>query len=253
MFKIISMFCALVFTVGATAQGGQLSAKTLDWYAKFSSRGGLPTVMPEAAGFFDESNAIFMGSAQTRKVYLTFDAGYENGCTARILDVLAENGIQAAFFLDGNYLRRNPELTARMAAEGHLVCNHTLKHPDMTKLTDFNLYKQQIEEWEKLCGTIGVSHAKLYRPPMGKFSRLSLSYDSKLGYRTVFWSIAYADWDQKRQPTAADALSLLTSKAHNGAIYLLHSISTTNAQILPELIDRLRADGYAIAPASELL
>lgn len=254
--KGVSMLLVTLLTSLALSLPQKADAKdtkTYNWYPKFSSKAALPSVMPEAAHFFDKYNAVFMGSSENKKIYLTFDSGYENGITGQILDTLKEKGVTAAFFLDGNYIRRNPDLVKRMAAENHLVCNHSLKHPDMTKMTDFEVYKLQLIEWERLCQQLEIPYVKLFRPPMGKFSEQSLQYDMELGYTTMFWSVAYADWDPDKQPTEADAMAKLTAKAHNGAVYLLHSVSKTNNAILPRLIDELRNMGYSLASPSDFL
>ena len=193
-----------------------------------------------------------MGSPDEKKIYLTFDSGYENGCTAKILGVLKAKGVKAAFFLDGNYLRRNPDLVRQMAEDGHLVCNHTLKHPDMTKFTDFEQYKMQLLEWEALAQQVGIKTSPFYRPPSGRFSELSLSFDKELGYKTVFWSVAYADWDPDKQLPEQKALSILKNRTHNGAIILLHSVSSTNTAILSSYIDWLISEGYSLNSLDEL-
>jgi len=193
-----------------------------------------------------------MGSPNEKKVYLTFDSGYENGCTAKILETLKQKGVKAAFFLDGNYLRRNPELVKQIAEGDHLICNHTLKHPDMAKFTDFEQYKMQLLEWEALAQQIGVKTSPFYRPPSGRFSELTLSFDKELGYKTVFWSAAYADWDPERQIPEQKALTIIKERTHNGAIVLLHSVSTTNAAILGAYIDWLLAEGYSFGSLNEL-
>ncbi len=239
----------LLFSV-LGAQG--ISNKGLSWYPNRIKGVAIPSVMPEATAFFNKYNAVFMGNPNEKKVYLTFDSGYENGCTAKILQTLKAKGVQAAFFLDGNYLRRNPELVKQMAAEGHLICNHTLKHPDMTKFDDFEQYKMQLLEWEALAQQLGVKTSPFYRPPSGRFSELTLSFDKELGYKTVFWSLAYADWDPAKQMTELNAMTILKDRTHNGAVVLLHSVSTTNAAILGGYIDWLASQGYSFGSLDEL-
>ncbi len=232
------------------AQG--LSNKGLSWYPNRIKGVAIPSVMPEASAFLGKYNAVFMGSPDEKKIWLTFDSGYENGCTAKILDTLKAKGVKAAFFLDGNYLRRNPELIIRMAHEGHLICNHTLKHPDMARFTDFEQYKMQLLEWEALAQQVGIKTSPFYRPPSGRFSELTLSFDKELGYKTVFWSVAYADWDPAKQLTGLNAMTILKDRTHNGAIVLLHSVSTTNAAILGQYIDWLTSEGYSFGSLNEL-
>ena len=256
--RLKTTLCALLLTavcgIGAGASSASqrvISSRTLNWYAH-RVEGQPPSVMPEAKEFFYGYNAVFAGDGERKVIYLTFDSGYENGCTDAILQILQDKSVPAAFFLDGNYVRRNPELVVKMAHNGHLVCNHSLKHPDMTKLTDIGLYSMQLSEWENLVRALGVEPAKLFRPPMGKFSELTLKYDMQLGYKTVFWSVAHADWDTNKQPEPDAALKLLTQRTHPGAIVLLHSVSQTNAKILATYIDAMRADGYEFLPLTEL-
>ncbi len=248
MFKKIILSVLLLSVL--PAQG--LSNKGLSWYPHRIKGISIPSVMPEAKAFFNHYNAVFMGGPDEKKVWLTFDSGYENGCTAKILETLETKGVKAAFFLDGNYLRRNPELVKQMAAEGHLICNHTLKHPDMTKFTDFEQYKMQLLEWEALAQQLGVKTAPFYRPPSGRFSELTLSFDKELGYKTVFWSLAYADWDPANQMSELKAMTILKDRTHNGAIVLLHAVSTTNAAILDDYIDWLVSEGYSFGALDEL-
>lgn len=214
-----------------------------DWYFKPTTDHSQPIVCPEA-DFIDKFNTYYLGSPDQKDLYLTFDAGYDNGFHAKILDTLKQKNVTAAFFVDGNFIKTNPDIVKRMASEGHLVCNHSLKHPDMTKLTDFENYKKQIVEWENLVSNLGIAPQKYFRFPGGRFSKLALEYNEKLGLKTVFWSFAYYDWDEKEQPDPSAALEKINSRLHNGAILLLHSTSKTNAQILSNLIDSSRMQGY---------
>lgn len=215
-----------------------------DWYFKPTDDNTQPTVIPEA-DFIDDYNVLYLGSADDKTLYLTFDAGYDSGYHTEILDTLKDKNVKAAFFVDGNFVKTNPDLIKRMYAEGHLVCNHTLKHPDMTRLTDFDTYSKQITEWESLISELGLVPTKYFRFPSGRFSNRALEYNEKLGVTTVFWSFAYYDWDEADQPTKSGAKQKIYSRIHNGAIILLHSTSKTNCEILPDVIDDLRMKGYA--------
>lgn len=246
MKKTMAVLLTAALLLSAPLSLSALSSQPLDWYVHAPKGAQMPELMPEARSFFDRYDAVFMGDPAQKNVYLTFDAGYDNGNMAPILDALKAAGVQAAFFLDGNFVKRNPELVKRIAAEGHLVCNHTLNHPDMTKYASPDDYAAQITGWEALVEELGVTPAKFLRPPCGRFSERTLEFDRQLGYRTVFWSVAYLDWDVNRQPAPEKALATLMSRMHSGAVVLLHSVSSTNAQILPELIARLRAEGYSL-------
>ena len=186
-------------------------------------------------------------------LYLTFDAGYENGCTQQILDVLQKHEVPAAFFLVGNYIEKNADLVRRMVAEGHTVGNHTMHHQDMSKLTDKAAFQKELADLEKLYeSTVGQPMEKYYRPPQGIYSEENLRLARELGYKTVFWSLAYVDWNNDSQPTREQALAKLLPRTHDGAVVLLHSTSQTNAEILDELLTKWKSMGYTFAPISAL-
>lgn len=239
-FIIIPVVAAAYpFLIFANPQNSQ----PYDWYFKPTSDNSQPDVIPEA-GFIDEYNTVYLGNPDEKTLYLTFDAGYDNGFHTTILDTLKDKNVKAAFFVDGNFVKTNPDIVKRMYNEGHLVCNHTLKHPDMTKLVDFGAYEKQVTEWEELILQLGLKPTKYFRFPSGRFSKLALDYNERLGLKTVFWSFAYYDWDEKDQPSQSGAKEKIYSRIHNGAVILLHSTSETNSKILPDVIDKLRLDGY---------
>lgn len=222
-----------------------------DWYFKPAKDNVQPTLCPEAEFLSGYDNIITVGNADEKALYLTFDAGYDNGYHNKILDVLKEKNVTAAFFVDGNFVKTNPDLVKRMANEGHLVCNHSLKHPDMTKIVDFSTYEKQITQWESLVADLGIKPLKYFRFPSGRFSKLALDYNQKLGITSVFWSFAYYDWDNKNQPDKKAALEKIYSRIHNGAVILLHSTSKTNSEILSDMIDNLRREGYTFKSLEE--
>jgi peptidoglycan-N-acetylmuramic acid deacetylase len=195
--------------------------------------------------YIEEENGFFLGNDPADKViYLTFDAGYENGNVAKILDVLQKHHAEGAFFILENLICRNPELVTRMRDEGHLVCNHTAKHKDMTKLSESEI-EAELHALETLYAEkIGGVLAPFYRPPEGKFDRKSLATAKKCGYSTAFWSLAYADWDNAKQPDPEKAKKLLSEHIHNGAVVLLHPTSKTNADILDALLSKWENEGY---------
>ena len=184
--------------------------QALSWYCPKSKDHAQPIadaplrVIEKYGGYYVDTRH---GDGSVEKViYLTFDAGYENGNVERILDTLKEEDVTAAFFILGNLISRNPELVKRMGDEGHLICNHTYHHKDMTRIDDFDAFREELESLEALYReTTGKELSKYYRPPEGKFDERSLRYASELGYRTIFWSVAYADWDNKNQPSAQTA------------------------------------------------
>ena len=186
-------------------------------------------------------------------IYLTFDAGYENGNVEKILDAMKEEDVKGAFFILGNLIERNPELVEKMINDGHLVCNHTNKHRDMTKSASIDEFRQELESLEALYSEkFGATMPKYFRPPEGKFSEASMQYAKELGYKTIFWSIAYADWDNNKQMSNQAAKEKIMSNLHNGAVILLHPTSATNANIMKELILDIKSQGYRFGTLDEL-
>ena len=192
--------------------------------------------------------------SEEKVIYLTFDAGYENGNVERILNVLKTENVKAAFFVLENLIQKNGSLIKRMVDEGHLVCNHTSKHLDVTKCNTVDEFREELEclesEFKELTG---MDMPKYFRPPEGKFSETSMRFASELGYKTVFWSFAYADWDNSSQMSASAAKQKILSNIHNGEIMLLHPTSKTNADILGEVISELRAQGFRFGTLDELV
>ena len=193
-------------------------------------------------------------STTTDKViYLTFDAGYENGNTAPILDALKKHNAPATFFVVGTFVKENPDLVRRMSEEGHIVGNHTYSHPDMSKIADKESFQNELKQVEDLYEqAVGSPMTHFYRPPQGKYSTSNLAMAKELGYKTFFWSLAYVDWYQDNQPTKEEAFDKLLKRIHPGAIVLLHSTSSTNAQILDELLTKWEELGYEFRALDEL-
>ncbi|MBR2387441.1 MAG: polysaccharide deacetylase family protein [Clostridia bacterium] len=252
---VITLFSALLIfsmaTVSAFAEAGS-------WYTKRNKEHKQPTldssqeIIEKYGGYYvDKKHAE---SDEDKVVYLTFDAGYENGNIEKILDTLKEEDVKGAFFILENLIIRNPELVGRMADEGHTVCNHTAKHKDMTKVEKFEEFRAELSSLEALyTEKTGKTMAKFYRPPEGRYDEKSLGFANELGYKTIFWSLAYADWDNNNQPSAQGAMKILLDNIHNGAVILLHPTSSTNAEILPRLISALRAEGYRFGTLDELV
>ena len=212
-----------------------------DAYYKSPDAINTDSTNPDAAN--PEAGAA--GNSPDKTIYLTFDAGYENGYTQRILDILKQEEGPAAFFLVGDYIKANPEIVKRMEKDGHIVGNHTMTHPDMAIITDAEDFKKELEDLEELYEeTTGHKMKKFYRPPQGKYSIENLKLAKEMGYKTFFWSLAHVDWYVDNQPTREEALNILNSRIHNGAIVLLHSTSKTNCEILEELIKGWKEEGY---------
>ena len=248
---VAGLFC-LLLCLGIFADTRPQSVSCGSWGLHFGAEGEMPTgnASKEALKRYD---AAFCGSGEEKRLYLTFDAGYENGCTAQILDTLKRHDVPAAFFLVGTYVEKNPDLVRRMVQEGHTVGNHTQSHPDMSKITEKEACAGELAAVEEVYKTVtGAPLPKYYRPPQGVYSEENLRMAQALGYKTVFWSLAYADWDNKAQPTHEQAFSKLLPRTHDGAVVLLHSTSRTNAAILEELLTRWKEMGYSFGTLDDL-
>ena len=192
-------------------------------------------------------------NSKDKVVYLTFDAGYENGNIEKILDVMKQKQVTGAFFVLGNLVTKNTDLVKRMTDEGHLVCNHTDIHPDMTKKATIEDFKAELDALEtKYKECTGLEMSKYFRPPEGRFSEQSMKFADQLGYKTIFWSFAYADWDNGAQMSPQAAKKKILDNIHNGAVILLHPTSSTNAAILGDVIDELKSQGYRFGTLDEL-
>lgn len=239
----IGMVCALRAVNRLDA--AEAAACITDWGLSFQSEGA-PPVANASQEYLRNFDALYVGDANKKEIYITFDAGFENGNTERILDALKKHGVKATFFLVGNYFETQPELVKRMAEEGHTIGNHTYSHPDMSKIGDIQSFQTELQKNEALYRDIlGSEMPKLYRPPQGKFCEENLKMAQQLGYSTVFWSLAYVDWYVDDQPTPEQAFSKLLPRIHPGAVVLLHSTSSTNAEILDELLTKWEETGYS--------
>lgn len=231
-------------SVSTTADG--------NWGLSFQQEGIAP-VANASAEYLARYDGYYAEETSEKVLYLTFDAGYENGYTAKILDVLKEHDVKAAFFLVGNYIETNPQLVKRMVAEGHLVGNHTYSHPDMSEIATEEAFRQELSKLEKAYGdATGQEMKKYYRPPQGKYSQANLKMAKDMGYKTIFWSLAYVDWYESDQPTREEAFYKLIPRLHPGAVVLLHSTSKTNAEIMDELLTKWEDMGYRFKSLEEL-
>lgn len=255
---LIAVGLAVLCCLWAAAKGAAwrealaASAEVTNWGLSFQREGEAP-LGNATAEYLAQYDALYRRETQEKVLYLTFDAGFENGNTAPILDALKKHGVKATFFLVGNFLETEPDLVRRMAAEGHTIGNHTYSHPDMSQISTEDAFRQELEKNESLYRSItGEEMAKLYRPPQGKYSEPNLQMAQKLGYHTVFWSLAYVDWYQDEQPTPEQAFEKLVPRVHPGAVVLLHSTSSTNAAILDELLTRWEELGYSFGRLEEI-
>ena len=241
------LFISLIYAIPIFAQSD------LHWYLK-RHPGGAPDFPAEAEGI-TEYDAYFIDKRATedkKVIYLTFDCGYENGNIERILDALKEEEVPSAFFLLDNIILKNTELVNRMAEEGHLICNHTKNHKNLSRASKEeicsdlkaleNIYKEKT----------GREMSKYFRFPEGTYSIEALKHVKDLGYKTVFWSFAYDDWDNHRQPDPEKTIKKILDNTHNGAVMLFHPTSKTNAYIFPRLIKAWREMGYSFGTLDEL-
>ena len=249
---VILLTCLLMAAVTAIWIFLGSSITTGSWGLSFRQEGSAP-IGSAGADQLKKYDAAYLGDTSQKVLYLTFDAGYENGSTEKILDTLKKHDVKAAFFLVGNYIERNADLVRRMVEEGHIVANHTMHHYDMSKLSDKAAFQKELTDLETLFReTTGTEMPKYYRPPQGIYSEENLRMAQELGYKTVFWSLAYVDWNNDQQPTKEQAFAKLLPRVHNGAVVLLHSTSRTNGEILDELLTKWKEMGYRFASIGEL-
>lgn len=253
--KKIIVFLIMLFAglnIVASASGELTDNKNYYWY--FS-----PVPGNKQPGFgvsveeLKKYDAYAVGDPDDKVLYLTFDIGYENGNVKKCLDTLNGNEVKGSFFILEHVIKANTDLIKEIAETGHLVCNHTLKHKNMCNIKDFSEYEKEITGLERLYEeTTGYKMAKYFRPPEGNYTKQNLEYNQRLGYKTIFWSVAYADWDDKKQPEPNAAIKTILNRTHNGAIILFHPTSSTNASILDTLIKEWKEQGYRFATLDEL-
>lgn len=225
------------------------------WFFMPNKENRQPEEPKEVLDLIKNRDAYYVGDSDSKDLYLTFDEGYENGFTPQILDTLKENNVKVAFFVTKPYVTNNKDLVKRMVDEGHLVCNHSVRHKSMAKLSleDKTKFDNEFSGTEKAFEeATGTKMMKFFRPPMGAYNELSLHYTQSLGYKTIFWSLAYTDYNEDDQPTHDYAKKIIMERTHNGSIILLHAISKTNADILDYLIKEWLNKGYEFKQLTEL-
>ena len=244
ILRFILIF-ALLFSILSVNASAYNPTEKINWYFKQTAKNQPPEILGRSP-LPKESGAIYLGDESKKTIYLTFDAGYSNENLENVLDTLKNHQVQGAFFILPGIIKNSPETVKRMIDEGHLVCNHSTTHGDMSKITDIEAFKTELSTVEELYRkATGQEMAKFFRPPQGSFSVKTLEFCNKLGYKPVFWSFAYADWDNKKQPDVEKAKNKILSSAHNGMVMLLHPTSKTNALILDDVITQLKEQGYS--------
>ncbi|MBX4266962.1 delta-lactam-biosynthetic de-N-acetylase [Clostridium estertheticum] len=230
-----------------------VSTKEYSWYFQPKNDNTPPDGPKETNQLISKYDCFHLGDTSKKVLYLTFDEGYEAGYTAPILDVLKKHNVKAAFFVVKPYITSSPDIIKRMVTEGHLVCNHSNHHLSMASIKDEEKFDKELSDVEDAFE--GITHKKMskyFRPPMGKYSELSLLYTKNYGYKTIFWSFAYMDWLTDKQPSHEDAKKRIMQRTHNGGIMLLHAVSKTNAEILDDVITQWEKQGYVLKSLDEL-
>ena len=233
-----------------TTNAKSLSTKKIEWGIKRNDNHNQPDLGSTNKNLIDEYNGIAMGNKEYKKVYLTFDSGYEAGYTTKILEVLKQNDVKAAFFITAHYVNSRPELVQKMIDEGHIVGNHTVNHKSMPSLTNDEIKKEVMDLHTAIYNKFGYE-MKYIRPPKGELSEASIAYCNSLGYTTVMWSFAYDDWDENKQGREDYGKKKILDNIHNGAVILLHGTSKDNANILDYCIKQIKNMGYTFASLDE--
>lgn len=250
--RIAALFAVIIWSLLTPASAfGQPGAFHFGF--KKSVDGRLPSIDEEGfKNIVTKHGALFLGDTSQKELYLTFDNGYENGFTPRILDVLKEKKVPAAFFVTGHYVKDQPELLKRMVMEGHIVGNHSWSHPDMSQLSEGSIKTELDKVKEQVEAITGQKEMKYLRPPRGIFNERVLAASKQFGYINVFWSVAYKDWDVNAQRGSHYAYSEVVKQLHPGAIILLHSVSKDNTEALGRIIDEARRQGYEFKSLDQL-
>nr|WP_302025230.1 polysaccharide deacetylase family protein [uncultured Blautia sp.] len=228
------------------------AAQSTGWGLSFQEEGKRPAGNASIDDL-KQYNAYYASDTDQKIIYLTFDAGYENGNTPAILDALKKHQAPAVFFVVGNFIKDNPDLIRRILADDHIIGNHTMTHPDLPQISSMDAFQKELQDVEELYTSLtGEAMTKFYRPPRGIYNTENLSMAKELGYSTFFWSLAYVDWIQDQQPSREEAFQKLLTRIHPGAIVLLHNTSSTNAEILDELLTKWEEMGYEFHSLKEL-
>lgn len=249
--------CALSSSAAAAGRGPNAHTpdKVYSWYCKHTGS-HTPPVLDAPLRFIENYPCYYRNTQVTDDdmvIYLTFDLGYENGNTERILEAMDAHGATGAFFVLDHVITENTDLIRRIAESGNLVCNHTAKHHDMSAVKEKETFAAELSALEEIYrNTLGFEMAKIYRPPEGKFTEQNLIWATELGYVTAFWSFAYADWDNGNQPDTERAFQKIIDNTHNGEILLLHPTSATNAAIMDRLLGEWEKMGYRFGSLTEL-
>mgnify|MGYP004610403099 FL=1 len=217
--------------------------KIIGWGIKRANNNMQPDVGENNKKLLEENEGICLGKDTEKVIYLTFDEGYEAGYTEKILNTLKENDTKATFFITAHYLNTASDLVERMISEGHIVGNHTVNHKSMPSISNDEIEKEIMKLHQAVMEKFNYE-MKYMRPPKGEFNERTLKKTSELGYKTVMWSFAYFDWDEKKQPSLEESKKMIINNLHCGEIMLLHPNSKTNSEVLDTIIKEAKEQGY---------
>lgn len=233
-----------------TTSTSSLSNKKIGWGIKRNDNHEQPDLGSKNKELLEKYDGIAMGNKKEKIVYLTFDEGYEAGYTPKLLDILKQNNVKAAFFITAHYLNTQSELVQRMIDGGHIVGNHTVNHKSMPDLTDEQIKSEVMNLHTTIYEKYGYE-MKYIRPPKGEYSERTVNFTNTLGYKTVMWSFAYDDWDEKKQGREEYAKEKILKNIHNGAVILLHGNSKDNVNVLDYCIKEIKKMGYEFKSLDE--
>lgn len=241
MFSVCAIQLNNTNTLSTSASAEE--SRTIGWGIKRNNNHEQPDVGVQNKSILEQNGGICLGKDMTKNIYLTFDAGYEAGYTEKILDVLKENNVKATFFITSHYLNTASDIVERMINEGHIVGNHTVNHKSMPSITNEEIENEVMKLHQAVFEKFNYE-MKYIRPPKGEFNERTVKKCSELGYKTVMWSFAYCDWDEKKQPSIENGKKIIIENLHSGEIMLLHANSKTNSEILDTIIKEARSQGY---------
>ncbi len=251
LFIVFLCGCSNTYKTGAGVEIENLSNKKFEWGLK-KNKNAVPDINPGSEEILSKYSAYYVGDTNSKDIFLTFDEGYENGYTAKILDVLKAHQVPACFFVTGPYLENEPELIKRMIDEGHEVGNHTANHPSMPSVKTTDELESEMLDLERQLFFLTGKTMRFMRPPKGEYSEKSLAVTKSLGYKTVLWSLAYEDWDVNKQKGRQYVYDSVMDNIHGGAIILMHAVSKDNAETLDQIITDIKASGYVFKSLNEL-
>lgn len=243
MKKIVSLLTVMLLLVPAITYGS-VSNQQIHWGIKKAENENQAEAGEQRDQLLAKYGAFYKGDSISKNIYLTFDSGYENGNTPKILDVLKKEKVSATFFVTGHFLESQKKLSKRIVKEGHNIGNHSWSHPDFTTVSAVKIQEELEKVKVRTRELTGQKEMKYLRPPRGIFSERTLQITKEAGYTHVFWSLAYVDWNVKQQKGWQYAYNNIMRQIHPGAILLLHTISKDNADALEKVIQDLKNRGY---------